>query len=54
MNDKIPGSDATAAIVPPVGDVRGRRFMMCIEYVADKATRAPSPTVGASAKDTAE
>jgi len=27
--------------LPIVGDVRGRRFMMCVEYVADKATRAP-------------
>lgn len=29
--------------LPLVGDVRGRRFMMCIEYVVDKATRAPLP-----------
>jgi adenosylmethionine-8-amino-7-oxononanoate aminotransferase len=29
--------------LPLVGDVRGRRFMMCLEYVADKATRAPLP-----------
>ena len=29
--------------LPLVGDVRGRRFMMCVEYVADKATRAPLP-----------
>jgi putrescine---pyruvate transaminase len=26
-----------------VGDVRGRRLMMCVEYVADKATKAPLP-----------
>ena len=26
-----------------VGDVRGRRLMMCVEYVADKATREPFP-----------
>jgi putrescine---pyruvate transaminase len=26
-----------------VGDVRGRRLMMCVEYVADKATKAPFP-----------
>jgi len=26
--------------LPLVGDVRGRRLMMCLEYVADKATRA--------------
>ena len=31
------------AALPLVGDVRGRRFMMCVEYVADKATRAPLP-----------
>jgi putrescine aminotransferase len=29
--------------LPLVGDVRGRRFMMCIEYVADKRTRMPLP-----------
>jgi adenosylmethionine-8-amino-7-oxononanoate aminotransferase len=29
--------------LPLVGDVRGRRFMMCVEYVADKKTRAPLP-----------
>ena len=31
------------ASLPLVGDVRGRRFMMCVEYVADKSTRAPLP-----------
>ncbi len=31
------------ASLPLVGDVRGRRFMMCVEYVADKSTRAPVP-----------
>jgi adenosylmethionine-8-amino-7-oxononanoate aminotransferase len=31
------------ASLPLVGDVRGRRFMMCVEYVADKATRAHVP-----------
>jgi adenosylmethionine-8-amino-7-oxononanoate aminotransferase len=31
------------ASLPLVGDVRGRRFMMCVEYVADKATRAQLP-----------
>jgi putrescine---pyruvate transaminase len=31
------------ASLPLVGDVRGRRFMMCVEYVADKPTRAPLP-----------
>jgi putrescine---pyruvate transaminase len=29
--------------LPLVGDVRGRRFMMCVEYVADKVTRTPLP-----------
>jgi putrescine---pyruvate transaminase len=33
------------ASLPLVGDVRGRRFMMCVEYVADKATREPLPEV---------
>ena len=31
------------AALPIVGDVRGRRFMMCVEYVADKSTRDPFP-----------
>jgi adenosylmethionine-8-amino-7-oxononanoate aminotransferase len=31
------------ASLPLVGDVRGRRFMMCVEYVADKATRSQFP-----------
>ena len=31
------------ASLPLVGDVRGRRFMMCVEYVANKATRAHIP-----------
>jgi putrescine aminotransferase len=31
------------ASLPLVGDVRGRRFMMCVEYVADKVTRAHVP-----------
>ncbi len=31
------------ASLPLVGDVRGRRFMMCVEYVADKSTRAQVP-----------
>jgi len=31
------------AALPLVGDVRGRRFMMCVEYVADKVTRAQVP-----------
>ena len=29
--------------LPLVGEVRGRRLMMCVEYVADKATRARLP-----------
>ncbi len=31
------------ATLPLVGDVRGRRFMMCVEYVADKETQAHVP-----------
>jgi putrescine---pyruvate transaminase len=31
------------AALPLVGDVRGRRFMMCVEYVAEKSTRAHIP-----------
>jgi adenosylmethionine-8-amino-7-oxononanoate aminotransferase len=31
------------ASLPLVGDVRGRRFMMCVEYVANKTTRAHVP-----------
>lgn len=29
--------------LPYVGDIRGRRLMMCIEYVADKSTREELP-----------
>ena len=29
--------------LPLVGDVRGRRLMMCVEYVGDKETRAKLP-----------
>lgn len=29
--------------MPIAGDIRGRRLMMCIEYVADKATKAKLP-----------
>ena len=29
--------------LPLVGEVRGRRLMMCVEYVADKATRRHLP-----------
>lgn len=29
--------------LPHVGDVRGRRFMMCVEYVADKETKELLP-----------
>jgi adenosylmethionine-8-amino-7-oxononanoate aminotransferase len=31
------------AALPLVGEVRGRRMMMCVEYVADKATRRHLP-----------
>ena len=34
---------ATLRDLPFVGDVRGRRFMMCVEYVADKETKAMLP-----------
>lgn len=34
----------TLGDLPYVGDVRGRRFMMCVEYVADKETREELPT----------
>ena len=33
----------TLCDLPYVGDVRGRRFMMCVEYVADKETREELP-----------
>ncbi len=33
----------TLSDLPFVGDVRGRRFMMCLEYVADKSTREELP-----------
>ena len=31
------------AELPIVGDVRGKRMMMCVEYVADKKTKAHIP-----------
>ena len=34
---------ATLKDLPFVGDVRGRRFMMCVEYVANKETREMLP-----------
>ena len=34
---------ATLRDLPFVGDVRGRRFMMCVEYVANKETREMLP-----------
>ena len=34
---------STLLDLPFVGDVRGRRFMMCVEYVADKETREKLP-----------
>lgn len=33
----------TLSDLPYVGDVRGRRLMMCVEYVADKSTRMELP-----------
>lgn len=34
---------ATLSDLPIVGDVRGRRLMMCVEYVKDKTTREKLP-----------
>jgi putrescine---pyruvate transaminase len=34
---------AELSAYPIVGDVRGRRLMMCVEYVADKKTKAKLP-----------
>ncbi len=48
---------ATLADLPTVGEVRGRKLMMCIENVADKATRALHPdevNIGKRISDKAE
>jgi putrescine---pyruvate transaminase len=42
------------ASLPLVGDVRGRRFMMCVEYVADKTTRAQFPAAANISRRIAE
>jgi putrescine aminotransferase len=39
MEDRL----GTLKELPLVGDVRGRRFMMCVEYVADKESKALLP-----------
>jgi len=43
VGDYFEGRLKELGSLPIVGDVRGRRFMMCVEYVADKATRLPFP-----------
>ena len=43
VGDYMESELATLADLPLVGDVRGRRFMMCVEYVADKETKALLP-----------
>jgi adenosylmethionine-8-amino-7-oxononanoate aminotransferase len=43
MGDYFEGRLKELTRLPIVGDVRGRRFMMCVEYVADKATRETLP-----------
>jgi len=43
VGDYFEGRLQTLRDLPLVGDVRGRRFMMCVEYVADKASKALLP-----------
>jgi adenosylmethionine-8-amino-7-oxononanoate aminotransferase len=43
IGDYFEGRLKELGALPIVGDVRGRRLMMCVEYVADKATREPFP-----------
>jgi putrescine aminotransferase len=43
VGDYFEGRLKELMALPIVGDVRGRRLMMCVEYVADKATREPLP-----------
>jgi putrescine---pyruvate transaminase len=43
VGDYFEGRLKELMALPIVGDVRGRRLMMCVEYVADKVTREPLP-----------
>jgi adenosylmethionine-8-amino-7-oxononanoate aminotransferase len=43
VGDYMEAQVRTLAELPLVGDVRGRRFMMCVEYVADKETKELLP-----------
>jgi putrescine---pyruvate transaminase len=43
VGDYFEGRLAELAELRIVGDVRGRRLMMCVEYVADKSSKAPFP-----------
>jgi putrescine---pyruvate transaminase len=43
VGDYLEGRLKDLAGLPIVGDVRGRRLMMCLEYVADKASKARFP-----------
>ncbi|MEM7636661.1 MAG: aminotransferase class III-fold pyridoxal phosphate-dependent enzyme, partial [Pseudomonadota bacterium] len=43
VGDYFEGRLHELAELPIVGDVRGKRMMMCVEYVADKQTRAHIP-----------
>ena len=43
VGDHLEKRLATLADLPIVGDVRGRRLMMCLEYVKDKKTREKLP-----------
>jgi adenosylmethionine-8-amino-7-oxononanoate aminotransferase len=43
VGDYLENRLAELSRYPIVGDVRGRRLMMCVEYVADKQTKAKLP-----------
>jgi adenosylmethionine-8-amino-7-oxononanoate aminotransferase len=43
VGDYFEGRMQELSGLPIVGDVRGRRLMMCVEYVADKETKAHIP-----------
>jgi putrescine aminotransferase len=43
VGDYFEGRLRELAELPIVGDVRGKRMMMCVEYVADKQTKAHIP-----------